>query len=331
MRRSPQKATDTADRFKLTPNNAAAGQKRKSEEPESASRTKSIKAEQQNGIPSRPAAIASAPASRFQLSVKTTAAGKSSPVSQRLVNVGTTSINPQKAVPKHVPKSAGIPNTSTLSRPADGPTTSKKGYASVLEKAKAAQEAAKASNSVGGITHKAAEKLTKKDKLRLREEAMAQQKGAKQGPSDRSRSGTPAGLAGKAGMPGKKIVLETSYKGTMKKAAEPLGYKGTMRAVGSTPKPPPKKGMAQDKYGGYASWSDLDDAEDEEEGFYDSGSDDMEAGLDDVEAEESAALRLARKEDQEALEEEERLKREKLERKRKLQALSQTAAGKKRY
>jgi len=204
-----------------------------------------------------------------------------------------------------------------------------------LEKAKAAQEAAKASNAAGGITHKAVERLTKKDKLRLREEAVVQQrkagKAGKTGQLDRSRSGTPIGATGKTGVPQKTAAPETSYKGTMKKLAEPLAFKGTMRPAGSVPKPVPKKGMAQDKYGGYASWSDLDDAEDEEEGYYDSDSDDMEAGLDDVEAEENAALRLARKEDQEALEEEERLKKEKLERKRKLQALSQNAAAKKKF
>ena len=58
---------------------------------------------------------------------------------------------------------------------------------------------------------------------------------------------------------------------------------------------------------------------------------DMEGGFDELEMEESRALKAAKKEDLEALEEETRLKREKLERKRKLEALSKVAAGKKKY
>ena len=57
----------------------------------------------------------------------------------------------------------------------------------------------------------------------------------------------------------------------------------------------------------------------------------MDAGWDDVEQEESMALRVARKEDLEALEEEERHRKEKLERKRRLEELSKSAAGNKRY
>ena len=98
-------------------------------------------------------------------------------------------------------------------------------------------------------------------------------------------------------------------------------------------KKPAQKNLGQDKYGGYASWSDLDEAEDEEEeeDYESDASSDMEGGFDDVEREETEALKFARKEDQAALEEEERLKREKLERKRKLLELSKSAAAKKRY
>ena len=196
-----------------------------------------------------------------------------------------------------------------------------------MERAKAAQEADKAKAS-SGIKHKPMEKMSRKERLRMMEEAKAEQKGVKrrkQGHSDRSRSGTPATT--KAG------PAETSFKGTMKKKAEPLAYKGTMRAVepSEAKENPRAKGQAQDKYGGYASWSDLDDAEDEEEGYGSDGSSAMDAGWDDVEQEESMALRVARKEDHEALEEEERHRKEKLERKRRLEELSKSAADKKRY
>jgi hypothetical protein len=201
-----------------------------------------------------------------------------------------------------------------------------------LEK-KREEAAQKKDAFVGGIKHKPVERMSLAEKRRLREEQLAQKKAGKKGQaslSDRSRSGTPNGPGKPAA---KKQTQELSYKGTMKKPAEPLNYKGTMRAAGSGPKPAAKKGMPQDKYGGYASWSDLDEVEDEEEedGYESEGSDDMEAGFDDVETEESAALRAARKEDQEALEEEARLKREKLERQRKLQALIKNAASKKKY
>jgi hypothetical protein len=133
-----------------------------------------------------------------------------------------------------------------------------------------------------------------------------------------------------------KKAQEISYKGTMKKAAAPLAYKGTMRA-GETAqpraKPVVKKGMGQDRYGGYASWSDLSDADDdpEEDEYESDASTDMEGGFDDVEREETAALRAAKREDQEALAEEERHRQEKLERKKKLQALNKSAAAKRRF
>lgn len=320
------------DRFKLTPNNAAAGVKRRSEEPEASQKQKQLKVEQ-NAAPNRPAA----PTNRFQLSGKPPVApqrSSSSPAVQRSATANATITNSQKATAKPPPTTgAAGPSTASSAAGAAKP----KGFAAMLAKAKEAQEAAKAQGG-GGIQHKAAEKLSRREREKLREKLLAKEKATKsgqQGQNDRSRSGTPVG----AGKPGAaKKAAETSYKGTMKKPTEkpperqPLAYKGTMRPAGSAPKPPPKKGEAQDKYGGYASWSDLDDAEDEEEeGYYDDSDDDMEGGFDDLEQEESAALKAARKEDQEALEEEERLKREKLERKKKLMALSKNAAGRKKF
>lgn len=119
----------------------------------------------------------------------------------------------------------------------------------------------------------------------------------------------------------------------MRKPVE-VGYSGTMRSKDpAKPAQPTKqkdKFGGQDRYGGYASWSDLSDAEEEEEDYM-SESDDMEGGFDDLEREEAATARLARKEDMEALAEEERLKKEKLERKKKLEAMAKQASAKKRY
>jgi hypothetical protein len=202
-----------------------------------------------------------------------------------------------------------------------------------MEKAKAAQEAVKAAGS-SSIKHKPVEKLTKKERLKLEEEARLKTgpKNSKAASAHRSRSGTPAD----GRVSSQKKGPETGYRGTMKKTpVQPqIAYKGTMKNL--DPGAPPakvaaKKGLGQDKYGGYASWSDLDDAEEDEDGYGSEGSDDMDAGFDDMAREEELALRAARKEDQAALEEEERHKREKLERKKKLEALSKSAAARKRF
>lgn len=148
----------------------------------------------------------------------------------------------------------------------------------------------------------------------------------------RSRSGTPGDgkAAVAAGPQAKKGPVQVGYSGTMRKPPAAVGYTGTMRAKDpAKPAPPVKqkdKFGGQDRYGGYASWSDLSGAEEEEED-YGSESDDMEGGFDDLEREEAATARLARREDLEALAEEERHKKEKLERKKKLEAL---ASGRKR-
>ena len=312
----------------LTPSSTVVGTKRKSAEPESNPRSKITKTESDEAS-TRPAAPATS--GRFQLSTKSGASQKSIGVPERPLTKPTVPANPQTPLPRPVPKQTSEP-TKAAPPAVNGAIPQKRGFASIMEKAKAAQEAAKATGA-SSIKHKTAQKLTKRERRRLLEEAKEQEKAAKGGKipqGHRSRSGTP--VTGKPGLSKKKP--EIAYKGTMKKAPEPPSFKGTMRAAGSdsTREKEKKKGQAQDKYGGYASWSDLDDAEDEEEEGYDSeGSSDMEGGFNAVEEEEMLALRSARKEDQEAFEEEERHKREKLERKRKLQELSRSAAAKKKY
>ncbi|KAK3647297.1 hypothetical protein LTR56_008128 [Elasticomyces elasticus] len=325
------RSNGVSDRFKLTPTNAVAGVKRRSTEPEVAPKAKSIKTEQ-NGLPSRPAA---APSNRFQLTNPTL----SRPTSSTTPRPSSTSQNPARPIARLTAR-PGASQPPTPPNTADG-IPKKKGFASILEKAKAAQAAA-ASSHTGGIKHKAVEKLTKKERMRMREEAMAQQKASRKAPrpGERSRSGTPNTAATNGGPSAPRRpppAMETAYKGTMKKAApEAISYNGTMKAAGSVPKPTPKKGLPQDKYGGYASWSDLDDAEEEEDDEGGGGEDfdsedDMEGGFDDLEAEENEALRAAKREDLAALAEEERLRREKVERKRKLEALSKSAAARKKF
>lgn len=213
------------------------------------------------------------------------------------------------------------PATGISSAPTTPSAAPKTGYLATLERAKAAQEAAK---QAGQIKHKAVEKLTKKDRQKMLAEAAASQKGkgtAARGPGGtkvRSKSADP--VDSKAG-PAKKErkPVDLGYKGTMRAGPAPLAYSGTMRPSGSAVSRKPQPGSSKDRYR-YASYSDEeDDMEDEED--YESESD-MEAGMDDVDREEEEALRAARREDAEALREENELKRAKLEKKRKLDLLA---------
>lgn len=211
----------------------------------------------------------------------------------------------------------------------------KLGFTAMMQKAKAAQASAKGA-VISTIKHKPVEKLTKRERRKMQEntKTKAGPNGEKLASNDRSRSGTP--IDGKSGL--SKKVLETGYKGTMNKkpVPPPVSYRGTMKKAGpgaTVSKPAAKKGLPQDRFGGYADWDELDDAQEEPEDDYDSyETDDMEAGFDDVAGEEELALRSARKEDQEALAEEERHRREKEERRKKLAALNKSAAAaKKKY
>lgn len=253
--------------------------------------------------------------------------------------------NPAASKPTQAPqvlneKPTAISNNATKPGLAPTPAPKKGGFAATLARAAAAQQAAKATGG-NNIVHKPAEKLSKRERERQRaaQEAAEKEKQKAGGPkgkmaqqAGRSRSGTPGD--GKAGSQQKKGPVDVGYKGTMRKAT-PLSYSGTMRA--SDPARPPKpvkqkdKFGGQDKYGGYASWSDLSDAQDDEEDYMSDESDDMEGGFDEMEREEAAASRAGRKEDQEALAEEERLKKEKMDRKRRLEAMAKQASSKKRF
>lgn len=203
----------------------------------------------------------------------------------------------------------------TKPAPATGTAAPKKrGFASLMAKAAAAQEASKATGP-DMIKHKAVDKLSRREKVRQAQEneqaALRKPTHGKRGPSSQnSESGSrPTSSAGP------KVV----YQGTMR--ANAVKSDGLRKA---------HKGAGQDRYGGYASWSDLDDAEDDQQS-YDSGSD-MEGGFDEVMEEEQRAARIARREDEEAQAEEERHRQEKLERKKRLMALnSSAAAAKKRF
>src|SRR6201999_282952 len=103
-------------------------------------------------------------------------------------------------------------------------------------------------------------------------------------------------------------------------------YKGTMGlSAGRATKPLPKR-KKYDEYLGTDEEDVSDDmdgyGEDEEDDYGSDASSDMEAGLDDMDAEEQRALRYAKEEDAREQALENRLKREKeVKRKQALQAL----------
>ncbi|KAI4720059.1 hypothetical protein E4T48_03704 [Aureobasidium sp. EXF-10727] len=225
---------------------------------------------------------------------------------------------------------------SPVSTPSStAPASAKGGYLAVLERAK---QNAEASKLAGQIKHKPVEKLTKKDRQRLVEEARAAQKGKslpnkdpKIGLKARGKSAEPL-VDSKIGVSAKdkRKPVEVAYKGTMRPnaPAAPV-YRGTMGGPGgAAARKPLSKAPAPSRsgYGAgrrYASYSDEEDEEedDEPEDDYESGSD-MEAGVDEMYEEEEASARIAKREDAIALAEENELKRQKLERKRKLEELA---------
>lgn len=214
------------------------------------------------------------------------------------------------------------------------------GYLAMLQKAKE-KEATKP--AAPPIKHEPTKIMTKKDREQARLAAKAASKGKKPTPGAPSRTADAKVDAAKE----KRKPADLGYQGTARPAKKPLeiGYKGTARpstAVAPAARPgasaatKKKVKPAQDRYSGYAEWSDLDDMEDddeeeEEDDYASDASSDMEGGMWDLEKEETEALKAAKREDAEALAEENELKRAKEERKRKLAALSKATAAKRKY
>ncbi|KAK4199563.1 hypothetical protein QBC40DRAFT_281591 [Triangularia verruculosa] len=236
--------------------------------------------------------------------------------------------------------------------PSDSGPPKKRSFAEIMARARENQEARE---SLGKISHKPVERnLTMKERKELKAETSKQGKTvARKGPSTTS---VPSRTASKNGVernrvsPGAssakaKAAAEEENKKIKKAALATTGYTGTARPrPGATSKPKASHGPDRDprdrvrdrpRYGGARSRYEEEDDDlgdfveyDEDEGDpyaygrrggYDDMSDesDMEAGLSDIEVEETAAERRARLEDKQEEEREKRLKREKEERKRK--------------
>ena len=205
----------------------------------------------------------------------------------------------------------------------------KKGsYAEIMARAKANQAKPLA---VGTISHKPKGKGARsyKQELKLQKQARRDKRLG----IVRDQSGTRPSFAADVTR-----MAEGNRKGVrpiptapIKKPKPQPAYKGTMNPASMTAKAK-EKATAQTtrRHNEYAGTDDNLDEEDEVEeddgyGYDDDESDEMEAGFMDVEEEETAAARVARKEDEEEARLEAQLKREKEERKKKMEALAKKA------
>jgi protein SPT2 len=235
----------------------------------------------------------------------------------------------------------GQPTPPPTSDPQKAP---KKGsFAEIMARGKAAQSTL---GQVGKIQHKKIEKMPSK---REREAILAQKgKTIQRGLDSNSKFRGSAqaqirdgknGMKG-SGKPGNGKASVEPEKKVKKAAMATTGYAGTARPRpgASRPASRPSGGASSSRdrdrfqYKGssrrdaYASEEEDDDGIEEEEDYY-SDESDMEAAAFEVDEEEEMAARIARKEDAEALAEENRLKREKLEKRRRLEAMAKKAPG----
>ena len=233
---------------------------------------------------------------------------------------GTSRPNPVTAA-LPAPTNLAIP-TATASEAAKAP---KKGsYAEIMARANATQSKAPV---IGVISHKPKDQMpiSYKKELKMKKKALKNKKlGIKT--SDRPSSSGSMSSSPAPGTFDAKKHPEPTYKGTAKPPKPQPTYKGTMAPTSTAVPKPTKVKPSKSRYDEYAATDedDLDDIEEDEYGS-EEGSDDMEAGFSDVEQEESAAARAARKEDEEEAKLEAKLKTEKEERKKRLAEMARRA------
>ncbi|KAL8635403.1 MAG: hypothetical protein Q9228_007101 [Teloschistes exilis] len=241
---------------------------------------------------------------------------------------------PYRGTSRPSPTSAS-PDTPTGDTPKTAP---KKGtFAEIMARAN--------KTAVGAIKHKPKETISAKKQILMTKKGILP-KDAKTGDPDRkdSKSGrdsnspkprTPTSKS--PGLPSKKP--QPSYKGTAALKAQPT-YKGTIRPADSAKRKGVEKNRSRStstnpprrpqRYDSEEEDDEdiIDDEEEEEEeaGYPDESSDDMEAGFDDVEDEESAAVKVAKLEDAEELRRENQHKKEKEERRKMLASMAAKAA-----
>lgn len=231
--------------------------------------------------------------------------------------------------PKPAPKPGTTATTKTATaktapaKPAPAPSKPppKGSYAEIMMKAKQLQE--KAPKQAGMFRHQAVPKqrLSRMERKKRALEAQAKETYA------RAEKKSESGAASK-GKQGAKDPDEPSYKGTAKPSQRPEqpSYRGTAGKSlnrGATGRDSQSRSGKQSRVNEYLGTDEEDEGDYDGFGdYYSDQSSDMEAGLNDVEKEEAAALKVAQREDEEELRLEMAAKKEKMERQRKLAALA---------
>jgi hypothetical protein len=198
--------------------------------------------------------------------------------------------------------------TAGTSSPKPPPTRGS--FADLMARAKAQNSQQK----IGVVTH---QKAAPKEKLSRR----AEQKKAEEDKQRKERSGN-GGIRKPDSRRSASPVKNGVKDGRIAKPSTKPSYAGTMGRSTGRDRPRQDKQSRYDSYLG-TDEEDNSDLDDDEEG-YDDGyeSSDMEGGFDDLEQEESQALRQAKVDDARELALENQLKREKDERRKKLMGLA---------
>jgi protein SPT2 len=213
----------------------------------------------------------------------------------------------------------------------DPPKPPKKGsYAEIMARGQAAQ---KVLGQVGKIQHKKIERLPSR---REREQMTAQRAGKIQKGLAPNSKFQKMGQSAISDGPKKSVKAKAEHvpeKKVKKAALATTGYAGTARpkpgssAYSSRPSPGSSShpGRYDDRKRSAYTDDNGNEDEDEEPDYASDVSSDMEAAAFEVDEEEEMAARIARREDAQALDEENRLKREKEEKKRRLMAMAKKA------
>lgn len=248
---------------------------------------------------------------------------------------------PYRGTSRPGPTSAS-PSTPTAD--ASKPVPKKGSYAEIMARA-----TANSTPSVGMIKHKPKGAISAKKEIQMRKKGLlptvaGSMKHGHNQASGKDRKGLlPSSVSLKGPGPSSQKAPRPSYRGTAAPKPKPQpAYKGTMKPKSTIADTARRKDPRSDRSRSnsmnsarrrrdYESEDDEDNDQDEDEVDVvgdDEGidSDDMEAGFSDVEEEETAATRAARKEDERELKLENQLKREKEERKRRLAAMAAKAA-----
>ncbi|PLB34967.1 uncharacterized protein BDW47DRAFT_111189 [Aspergillus candidus] len=235
---------------------------------------------------------------------------------------GSSLPTPQKA-PQKPPQKA-----PQKEPPASSKAPPKGSFADLIAQAKNLQQ--KTPTQVGMFKHQPVpkEKLSKMERKKRMMEAQAKEKEAKLGKRPGAASGTKPGLQKLASK-----TAEPTYRGTSRPTPTPTATAPAQPAYRGTAGLPSRRSgndrNAQSR-GGRRRMDEYLGTDEEDEGeyadnyddYYSDASSDMEAGLDDVDREEAAALKAARREDEEEWKAELAAKQEKLERRNRLASLA---------